>query len=256
MNNGRQWSGLSRKAEIVRISPVLRVSSAVDRRIFSVAFQRLPTLPLGVQSHPVSVKKNILIEEEKLMSSEGEAQCRQAAIPDRRHLGGGCRGVVGAAVPFVGSWNPSAKAKAAGALVKADLSKLEPGQMVVVEWRGKPVFVVRRTKRGAGPADEDGCRAGRPGRRGHLPAARSRSSRPYRSIEPEYLVVLGVCTHLGCSPKFRPELAPADLGADWKGGFFCPLSRLALRPVGPGLQGVPAPTNLEVPPYSSRSVIK
>lgn len=183
------------------------------------------------------------------MSSEGEVNAGR-----RRFLIGatsvvGAVGVVGAAVPFVGSWNPSAKAKAAGAPVKADLSKLEPGQMVVVEWRGKPVFVVRRTKEALDQLTKmDAVLADPAGAVASQQPASIKS--PYRSIEPEYLVVLGVCTHLGCSPKFRPELAPADLGADWKGGFFCPCHGSRFDLSGRVYKGVPAPTNLEVPPYS------
>lgn len=182
------------------------------------------------------------------MSSEGGIN-----VGRRRFLVGatsvvGAVGAVGAAVPFVGSWNPSAKAKAAGAPVKADLGKLEPGQMVIVEWRGKPVFVVRRTKEALEQLVQmDGVLAD--------PASQVAAQQPgsikspYRSIEPEYLVVLGVCTHLGCSPKFRPELAPADLGSDWKGGFFCPCHGSKFDLSGRVYKGVPAPTNLEVPPY-------
>ncbi|HMU89983.1 MAG: ubiquinol-cytochrome c reductase iron-sulfur subunit [Pseudomonadales bacterium] len=183
------------------------------------------------------------------MSSEGEVNAGR-----RRFLIGatsvvGAVGVVGAAVPFVGSWNPSAKAKAAGAPVKADLSKLEPGQMVVVEWRGKPVFVVRRTKEALDQLTKMDAVLADPA--GAVTSQQPESIKsPYRSIEPEYLVVLGVCTHLGCSPKFRPELAPADLGADWKGGFFCPCHGSRFDLSGRVYKGVPAPTNLEVPPYS------
>ena len=183
------------------------------------------------------------------MSSEGEVNAGR-----RRFLIGatsvvGAVGVVGAAVPFVGSWNPSAKAKAAGAPVKADLSKLEPGQMVVVEWRGKPVFVVRRTKEALDQLTKMDAVLADPA--GAVTSQQPESIKsPYRSIEPEYLVVLGVCTHLGCSPKFRPELAPADLGADWKGGFFCPCHGSRFDLSGRVYKGVPAPTNLEVPPYA------
>ena len=142
-----------------------------------------------------------------------------------------------------------AKAKAAGAPVKADLSKLEPGQMVVVEWRGKPVFVVRRTKEALDQLTKMDAVLADPA--GAVTSQQPESIKsPYRSIEPEYLVVLGVCTHLGCSPKFRPELAPADLGADWKGGFFCPCHGSRFDLSGRVYKGVPAPTNLEVPPYS------
>ena len=133
----------------------------------------------------------------------------------------GVAGVVGVATPFMGSWNPSEKAKAAGAPVKADIGALEPGQMVVVEWRGKPVYVVHRT----GNQLED-----LPKLDGILkdPGSEGSDQPGYvegegRSIRPELFVAVGLCTHLGCAPKFRPEVGAADLGGDeWLGGFFCP----------------------------------
>jgi ubiquinol-cytochrome c reductase iron-sulfur subunit len=152
-------------------------------------------------------------------------------------------------VPFVGSWNPSAKAKAAGAPVKADIGKLEPGQMVVVEWRGKPVYVLNRT--------EDQL-ADLPGLNDQLKDPESiNSEQPAyiegidRALRPELLVVVGLCTHLGCAPKFRPEVGAADLGGqDWRGGFFCPCHGSKFDLSGRVYAGVPASANLEVPPYS------
>ena len=161
----------------------------------------------------------------------------------------GVAGVVGIAVPFVGSWNPSAKAKAAGAPVKADISKLEPGQMVVVEWRGKPVYVVRRTEEQIADLDrlDDQLKD---------PASEISKQPGYiqgvaRALRPEYLVVEGLCTHLGCAPKYRPEVGAADLGGDdWLGGFFCPCHGSKFDLSGRVFSGVPASTNLIVPPYS------
>ena len=158
-------------------------------------------------------------------------------------------GVVGIAVPFVGSWNPSAKAKAAGAPVKADIGKLEPGQMVVVEWRGKPVYVVNRT---------EARLAALPGLNAELKDPDSLVSvQPEyikgvdRALRPELLVIEGLCTHLGCAPKFRPEVGAADLGGDaWKGGFFCPCHGSKFDLSGRVYSGVPASANLVVPPYS------
>jgi len=128
-------------------------------------------------------------------------------------------GVVGVAVPFLGSWNPSEKAKAAGAPVKADISKIEPGQMVVVEWRGKPVYVLRRTpEQIAGLPSLDGSLKDPNSDGSDQPAYISGAP---RSLNEEYLVVVGLCTHLGCAPKFRPEVGAADLGGDsWLGGSF------------------------------------
>lgn len=158
-------------------------------------------------------------------------------------------GVVAAAVPFIGSWNPSAKAKAAGAPVRADISKLEPGQMVVIEWRGKPVYVVHRTRAMLDDLpnvdyllkDPDSSISIQP----------DYITDSTRALRPEYLVVEGLCTHLGCAPKFRPEVGAADLGGErWHGGFFCPCHGSKFDLAGRVFSGVPASTNLIVPPYS------
>lgn len=160
-------------------------------------------------------------------------------------------GVAFAAVPFLASWAPSERAQAAGAPVEADISKLEPGAMLTVEWRGKPVWVVHRTEKMLEdlPKNNDKLRD---------PKSEVKQQPAYvdpvnRSIRPEILVLIGICTHLGCSPTFRPEIAPADLGADWKGGFFCPCHGSRFDLAGRVFQGVPAPTNLEVPPYKFMS---
>jgi len=149
--------------------------------------------------------------------------------------------------PFVLSMQPSARAQAAGAPVEADVSKLEPGQMMTVEWRGKPVWIVRRT-------DEN--LADLKSQTGHLldPASSAAQQPAYavndgRSLKPEYAVLIGICTHLGCSPTYRPEIAPADLGPEWRGGFFCPCHGSRFDLAGRVYQGVPAPKNLAVPPY-------
>jgi len=163
----------------------------------------------------------------------------------------GAAGAVGIAVPFLGSWNPSAKAKAAGAPVKADVGKLEPGQMVVIEWRGQPVYIVHRTAEmlEALPSvdgqlkDPDSAISEQP----------SYITDNARALRPELLVIVGICTHLGCAPKFRPEVAPADLGSDWVGGFFCPCHGSKFDLSGRVYSGVPASANLVVPPYSYES---
>jgi ubiquinol-cytochrome c reductase iron-sulfur subunit len=151
---------------------------------------------------------------------------------------------------------PSDKAKAAGAPVEADISKLEPGQMIRVQWRGKPVWVVNRTEAmlQALPTLDDHLRD--PGSEESEQPAYAKNE--VRSIRPEFLVLVGICTHLGCSPTYRPEVAPADLGADWKGGFFCPCHGSRFDLAGRVFQGVPAPLNLVVPPhqYVSNTVIK
>ena len=161
----------------------------------------------------------------------------------------GAVGVVGVAVPFVQSWNPSAKAKNAGAPVVADISKLEPGQKMTVEWRGKPVWILKRTKEALTTLEEV---------KGQLrdPASDESNQPEYakndfraRDSHSEIIVLVGLCTHLGCSPLYRPEVGAADLGSDWKGGFFCPCHGSKFDFSGRVFQSVPAPTNLEVPPY-------
>ncbi len=168
----------------------------------------------------------------------------------------GAVGAVGAAVPFVASWNPSAKAKAAGAPVKADISKLEPGQQMIVEWRGKPVWILRRTAEALANLEKLNDQLADPTsavqqQPGYIPGTSE------RAIKPEYMVVTGLCTHLGCSPAYRPELAPEDLGPGWLGGFFCACHGSKFDLSGRVFKGVPAPTNLVIPPhaYESENVI-
>ncbi len=161
----------------------------------------------------------------------------------------GVVGAAGIAVPFLGSWNPSAKAKAAGAPVKADIGKLEPGQMVVVEWRGKPVYVLHRTE--SQVSDLAGLNDQLKDPDSLVSVQPAYVSGVERSIRPEILVIEGLCTHLGCAPKFRPEVGAADLGGDaWLGGFFCPCHGSKFDLSGRVYSGVPASANLVVPPYS------
>ena len=160
----------------------------------------------------------------------------------------GAVGAVGVAVPFVGSWNPSAKAKAAGAPVRANVSKLEPGQMIVVEWRGKPVYVVRRTQETLDQLNTNNDRLRDPNSETEQQPVYAKND--HRSIKPEFLVLLGLCTHLGCAPMYRPEVGAADLGgSEWLGGFFCPCHGSKFDMAGRVFQSVPAPSNLQVPPY-------
>lgn len=161
------------------------------------------------------------------------------------------------AVPFLSSWNPSERAKNAGAPVDVDISKVEDGRLLIVEWQSKPVWIVRRSAKTI--ADlvtlDDRLRD---------PASENPDQQPAyaqnenRSIKPEISVLVGICTHLGCSPTFRPEIGPADLGADWLGGFFCPCHSSRFDLAGRVFQGVPAPTNLVVPPheYLSDNIIR
>jgi ubiquinol-cytochrome c reductase iron-sulfur subunit len=148
--------------------------------------------------------------------------------------------VAGFAVPFLSAWNPSEKAKALGASVKFDLSKLEPGAMAVVEWRRTPIFVVHQTSKALE----------------NLPKLNDRVTDPAlsegvaRSSNERYTVLKGVCTHLSCAPKYHPEIEPKAWDEEWLGGFFCPCHGSKFDLAGRVYKGVPAPINLEVPPHS------
>jgi len=160
----------------------------------------------------------------------------------------GAAGAVGAAVPFVGSWFPSAKAKAAGAPVRVNISKIEPGQQMVAEWRGQPVFIVRRTEEALANLDKLTDTVADP--KSEASEQPDYVDPAVRSIKPEVLIVVGLCTHLGCAPSFRPEVAAPDLGADWLGGYFCPCHGSKYDMAGRVYKGQPAPLNLPVPPHS------
>lgn len=153
----------------------------------------------------------------------------------------------GAGAPFVLSLMPSERAKAAGAPVQVDLSAIAPGTMISVEWQGKPVWIVHRTPEMLELLGKHDDELADPA--SDVPQQPEYSHNPSRSIRPEFLVVLGVCTHLGCSPTFRPEISPADLGANWAGGWFCPCHGSRFDLAGRVFKGVPAPTNLIVPPH-------
>jgi ubiquinol-cytochrome c reductase iron-sulfur subunit len=156
-------------------------------------------------------------------------------------------GVVGAAVPFVASWNPSAKAEAAGAPVSVNVSKIEPGQQITVEWRGKPVWVIRRTPEMLENIKKLNEKVKDP--QSEAPQQPAYAGGELRSVKPEFGVYVGLCTHLGCVPSYRPEVAPADLGEDWLGGLFCPCHGSRYDMAGRVYEAQPAPLNLEVPPY-------
>src|SRR6056297_1542227 len=156
-------------------------------------------------------------------------------------------GVVGAAVPFLGSWNPSAKAEAAGAPVTVNVSKIEPGQQITVEWRGQPVWIIRRTDEMLENIEKLNDRVKDPN--SEAPQQPEYIDGILRSLKPEFAVLVGLCTHLGCVPSYRPEVAPADLGEDWLGGLFCPCHGSKYDLAGRVYSAQPAPLNLEVPPY-------
>jgi len=161
---------------------------------------------------------------------------------------------VGAAVPFVASMLPSERAKAAGAPVEADIATMQPGELRVFEWRGKPVWVIRRTQEMI-----DSLKVVVP----NLTDPQSKSSQQpdyarneFRSQKPELMVMEGVCTHLGCSPQLKPADAKAEMGGDWVGGFYCPCHGSKFDYAGRVFRGAPAPTNLPVPPYTIVGVSK
>ncbi|UOO81672.1 ubiquinol-cytochrome c reductase iron-sulfur subunit [Uruburuella testudinis] len=161
--------------------------------------------------------------------------------------GAGGVAALGVATPFVASWFPSEKAKAAGAPVEVDVSKIEAGQLMTVEWQGKPVWVLNRTEEQQKSIPSlDGEMADPKSEVDHQPEY---CKNELRSIKDNIFVAIGICTHLGCSPTFRPDVAPADLGAGWKGGFFCPCHGSKFDLAGRVYKGVPAPTNLVIPPY-------
>jgi ubiquinol-cytochrome c reductase iron-sulfur subunit len=154
----------------------------------------------------------------------------------------GAVGMAAVAVPFLSSWSPSARARSAGAPVEANISKLEPGQQIIVKWRGKPVWVVRRDENALATlpkvanllSDPDSDQSKQP----------EYAKNEQRSRKPEFLIVEGICTHLGCSPTYQPEIT-----ADFEGGFFCPCHGSKFDLAGRVYSGVPAPTNLTIPPH-------
>ncbi|CAN7210924.1 ubiquinol-cytochrome c reductase iron-sulfur subunit [Pseudoxanthomonas sp. LjRoot143] len=160
-------------------------------------------------------------------------------------------GAVGAgiaAVPFIKSWNPSARAKLAGAPVTADLTGLQEGQRLILEWRGQPIWIVKRSKAilDALPTLDSHLRDPQSANKDQQP---SYITGELRSVKPEISVLVGLCTHLGCSPEMAAEIKPQPYDPDWKGGYFCPCHKSRFDMAGRVFQNVPAPTNLVVPPH-------
>lgn len=180
------------------------------------------------------------------MNEDGADLRRRRFLTATTAVVGGA-GAAFAAVPFLSSLLPSQKAKALGAPRRIDISKIEPGALHRDEWRGKLVMVVRRTEENLASLatmadkllDPDSQREQQP----------EYARNTYRSLKDEYLVMIGLCTHLGCAPTYRPEVAPDDLGEDWKGGFYCPCHGSRFDLAGRVYKGVPAPSNMEIPPY-------
>ena len=156
-------------------------------------------------------------------------------------------GVVAAATPFVMSLFTSESAKAAGAPIEVDIGKIEPGQKIDIEWRGKVVWIINRTRPMLEALPKLAAKLADPN--STVPQQPAYCKNEHRSIKDSIWVAIGICTHLGCSPTFRPEAAPADLGPDWLGGFFCPCHQSKFDLAGRVFKGVPAPTNLVIPPH-------
>lgn len=156
--------------------------------------------------------------------------------------------VAAAAAPFILSMLPSERAKAAGAPVEADIGDLEPGTLRTLEWRGKPVWILRRTEAMVRALELADRQLSDP--ESAQPQQPEYCRNATRSINPEYLVTVALCTHLGCVPTFRPDVAPADLGAEWRDGFYCPCHGSKFDLAGRVYKGVPAPTNLEIPRHA------
>ena len=162
--------------------------------------------------------------------------------------------VVGMAAPLVMSMLPSARAKAAGAPVEIDISKVEPGMLLTAEWRGKPVWIVNRTKEMLDLLGKHDDKLVDP--KSEQPQQPAYCKNATRSIKPEFLVAVGICTHLGCSPTYRKEVGAEDLGADWPGGFLCPCHGSRFDLAARVYKNVPAPVNLVIPPHQYLSATR
>lgn len=182
-------------------------------------------------------------------NSEGVSNARRRFLTVSTSVVGAV-GVVGAAVPFIGSWNPSARARAAGAPVKVNIGKLEPDAKLLVEWQGFPVFIVRRSEQAIENVKKMDDRVVDPKsqRDGSKQPVYCKNELRSNPQHPEILVLKAICTHLGCVPEYRDINHAPDV-ADWLGGFFCPCHGSMFDLAGRVLKGVPAPENLEVPPY-------
>lgn len=163
----------------------------------------------------------------------------------------GAGAIAGAVVPFLASWQPSARAEAAGAPAIADISKLMPGEMMVVEWRGAPIYVVKHSKESLDQINKNLSRLSDPDSLKDMQPDYARNE--LRSRRPGISVLSAVCTHLGCAPKFYPELGTTEFDNDWQGGFFCPCHGSKFDLAGRVYSGVPAPDNLVIPPHYFRN---
>jgi len=181
------------------------------------------------------------------MSCDDKVDCGRRRLLVATSVAGGVAGVA-AAIPFVSTFAPSERAKSAGAPVEVDISKLNPGEMMTVEWRGKPVWVIHRTKEMLDNLAKNTDKMSDP--QSNRPMQPEYAKNEHRSIKPEYLVAIGICTHLGCSPseKFKTG-AESGINPEWTGGFLCPCHGSMFDLAGRVYKSMPAPDNLEIPPH-------
>jgi ubiquinol-cytochrome c reductase iron-sulfur subunit len=186
---------------------------------------------------------------ESLMANEVVDHGRRRFLTATTAVVGGI-GVVTAAVPFIKSWEPSARARAAGAPVTQSLAKIEAGQMITVAWRSKPIFIVNRTPAQLATLPKADARLADPKSDGSSADQQPKyAQNEARSIKPEWLVMIGICTHLGCVPDFFPEIKPQPFDPEWESGFYCPCHKSRYDIAGRVYSGVPAPKNMVIPPY-------
>lgn len=180
------------------------------------------------------------------MNDDGIDKSRRRFLTTTATVVGGV-GAVATTVPFISTMTPSARAKAIGAPVEVDIGDIGPGERKIIKWQGKPIWILRRSEQSLATLSEldeevrdpDSAVAQQP----------AYAKNEYRSLKPEYLIVIGLCTHLGCSPSYVPADDEHELGDDWKGGFFCPCHGSRFDLAGRVYKGVPAPANLVVPPH-------
>lgn len=237
-----------RKEKIYTIGDFQQINLAHARELHA-SLRKEVLQGIDIQAVKVEKKKSFNIQsnqDNQTASTQPTTSNRRKFLTNMTQVMGGVGGLF-ALIPFLSSMSPSERAKSAGAPIEIDVSTLQPGSYKVVEWRGKPVWVVRRTKKMIDDTLEDDDVLRDPkSMEEHQPTY---TQNKYRSINPEYLVLLGVCTHLGCSPLYKPNPKSKELGLDWTGGFFCPCHGSKFDLSGRVHKGVPAPYNLEVPPY-------
>jgi ubiquinol-cytochrome c reductase iron-sulfur subunit len=186
---------------------------------------------------------------ESLMANEVVDHGRRRFLTATTAVVGGI-GVVTAAVPFIKSWEPSARARAAGAPVTQSLAKIEAGQMITVAWRSKPIFIVNRTPAQLATLPKADARLADPKSDGSSADQQPKyAQNEARSIKPEWLVMIGICTHFGCVPDFFPAIKPQPFDPEWESGFYCPCHKSRYDIAGRVYSGVPAPKNMVIPPY-------